>query len=93
MELARLRSALGAGQLELEIDKLRALLGAVEADVRLLRQVKNEEVGADFGAFSAVFRSEMGGNGGKRHVSWCFSIAFAWCSVVLRMFEGIRADL
>lgn len=43
MELARLRSALGEGQLELEIDKLRALLGAVEADVRLLRQVKNEE--------------------------------------------------
>eukprot|EP00434_Breviolum_minutum_P042986 symbB.v1.2.038286.t1/scaffold5908.1/size22520/2 len=45
MELARLRSALGEGHLvEVEIDKLRALLGAVEADVRLLRQVKDEEV-------------------------------------------------
>eukprot|EP00435_Cladocopium_sp_Y103_P017635 s2569_g4.t1 len=45
MELARLRSALGEGQVEVEIDKLRALLGAVEADVRLLRQVKDEEGG------------------------------------------------
>ncbi|CAJ1362135.1 unnamed protein product, partial [Effrenium voratum] len=42
MELARLRAALGEGQVEVEIDKLRALLGSVEADVRLLRQVKEE---------------------------------------------------
>ena len=34
----------GQGQhVALEIDKLRALLGVVEADVRLLRQVKDEE--------------------------------------------------
>eukprot|EP00913_Durusdinium_trenchii_P023664 g22231.t1 len=48
MELARLRTALGEGQgqhVDLEIDKLRALLGVVEADVRLLRQVKDEEGG------------------------------------------------
>ncbi|CAE7452032.1 unnamed protein product [Symbiodinium natans] len=44
MELARLRTALGEGRtLELEIDKLRALLGAIEADVRILRQVKQEK--------------------------------------------------
>ncbi|CAE7212936.1 unnamed protein product, partial [Symbiodinium necroappetens] len=44
MELARLRNALGEGRtLELEIDKLRALLGVLEADVRILRQVKHEK--------------------------------------------------
>eukprot|EP00931_Biecheleriopsis_adriatica_P051935 TRINITY_DN30167_c0_g1_i1.p1 TRINITY_DN30167_c0_g1~~TRINITY_DN30167_c0_g1_i1.p1 ORF type:complete len:354 (+),score=66.14 TRINITY_DN30167_c0_g1_i1:129-1190(+) len=43
MELARLRTALSEGRLELEVDRLRSLLGVVEADLRILQQVRGVE--------------------------------------------------
>ncbi|CAE8637356.1 unnamed protein product [Polarella glacialis] len=49
MELAALRAALEAGQsLDVEVDKLRAAVGSIEADVRVLRALKgaNEKLQA-----------------------------------------------